>query len=156
MHKKKQMRHLKTLVLSCVAFFFLFMLFFYNLYPQPASWAPVLFVLTYVLYLCEALFCICAPCVKCGIGSSTCRYVSNIMSDTAAEGFLAKLMATAPVFVMNVECYHYETRTRVVSNGNGGTRVETYQVKVVTWRATDNIRYGSWMDRSTKVTGALR
>ena len=56
-------------------------------------------------------------------------------------------------FVLLLAIDHYETRTRTVSDGNGGTRTETYQAKVVTWRATDHIVYSSWMDRSTQVTG---
>eukprot|EP00750_Incisomonas_marina_P001367 INCI11140.1.p1 GENE.INCI11140.1~~INCI11140.1.p1 ORF type:complete len:484 (+),score=84.20 INCI11140.1:77-1528(+) len=152
--RKAKTRHLKTLVLGIVASFFFLLLLFYPAYPaQPATWAPVLFLLVYFVYLCESLICVCQPCLKCGFGSSTFAYVSNIMSDKAAEGFVAALMAAAPVFVMTVECYHYETRTRTVSNGNGGTRTETYQAKVVTWRATDHIVYSSWMDRSTQVTG---
>ena len=102
--RKGKTRHLKTLVLGSVTSFFFILLLFYPAYPQPATWSIVLFILTYIAYLCEALLCVCAPCVKCGFGSSTCRYVSNVMSDTAAEGFVAKLMAAAPVFVMNVEC----------------------------------------------------
>ena len=152
--RKSKTKHLKTLVFSCLAIFWFILMICYPAYPaQPAVWCIVLFFLFYLLYLSEALFCTCSICAKCGFGSNTCRYVSNIMSDKAAEGYLAGLMATAPVFVMYVECYHYETRTRTVSNGNGGTRTETYQEKVVTWRARDHIKYGGWMDRSTQVSG---
>ena len=103
--RKAKTRHLKTLVLGIVASFFFLLLLFYPAYPaQPATWAPVLFLLVYFVYLCESLICVCQPCLKCGFGSSTFAYVSNIMSDKAAEGFVAALMAAAPVFVMTVEC----------------------------------------------------
>ncbi|GMH61880.1 hypothetical protein TL16_g05549 [Triparma laevis f. inornata] len=39
------------------------------------------------------------------------------------------------------EAYHYETRTRTVSDGNGGTKTETYQEKVVTSTACDTFTY---------------
>ncbi|GMI09910.1 hypothetical protein TrVE_jg13460 [Triparma verrucosa] len=39
------------------------------------------------------------------------------------------------------EAYHYETRTRTVSDGNGGSKTETYQEKVVTSTACDPFTY---------------
>ncbi len=93
------------MVFGVIACIFLLLTCAYPAYPsQPAAWAPVFFFLAYFLYLCEALICVCAPCLRCGFGSSTFAYVSNIMSDTAAENFVASLMAAAPVFVMHVEC----------------------------------------------------
>ena len=39
------------------------------------------------------------------------------------------------------EAYHYETRTRTVSDGNGGSKTETYQEKVVTSTDCDPFTY---------------
>jgi hypothetical protein len=155
--QKSKTTHLQTLIYSIFVFIWLILLCLIPVYPfyeiYSYIWAPIVFVVFYFLYIGEALCCVCDCCLKCGYGSSTYRYVSNKMSDTAAENFLAKLMATAPIFVMHVECYHMETRTRIVSDGNGGMRTETYQVKVVTHTASARIRYGTWVDCSTKVTG---
>ena len=56
-----------------------------------------------------------------------------------------------------IECYHYETRTRVVSytdaNGNVGTRTETYTEKVVTHTAKMNYSFSTWNDTSEQLNG---
>ena len=124
---------------------------------------PVLCGASYLLpilagiYYLEAFVFVCDCCVKCKLGSSTCRYVSNIKSDSSSERFIANLQSQHPQFRMYVECYHYETRTRRVSytDGNGNTRyrTETYRERVVTHRATGWIQYDHWLDRSTSVCG---
>ena len=53
---------------------------------------------------------------------------------------------------MVVECYHNQTRTRMVhytdANGNQQSRTETYTEKVVTFVDHDVFSFGSWLDVS--------
>ena len=65
------------------------------------------------------------------------QYLSSILTDVSAIGFVDQLKRKDPQRVMMVECYHWETRTRTVqytdSNGNTQTRTETYQERVTTY-----------------------
>ena len=60
---------------------------------------------------------------------------------------------------MVVECYHFETRTRVVyytdANGNRQSRTETYTERVVTFVDHDEFSFGSWVDVSKREMPAL-
>ena len=64
-------------------------------------------------------------------------YLRNIMQDETAWGYIQNMQQVAPRIFMVVECYHFETRTRVVhytdANGNTQSRTETYTVRVVTF-----------------------
>lgn len=81
-------------------------------------------------------------------------YLKNIMQDETAWGYIQRMHEVPPRINMVVECYHYETRTRVVyytdANGNQQSRTETYTEKVVTYVDQDLFSFGSWLDVSKK------
>lgn len=93
------------------------------------------------------------------IFSHELAYLLNIMQDDTAWGYIQKMHQVPPKIDMIVECYHYETRVRVVyytdSNGNTQSRTETYQEKVVTFVDQDEFSFGSWVDVSKRDMPAL-
>ena len=88
------------------------------------------------------------------IFSHELAYLKNIMQDDTAWGYIQKMHEVPPEIVMIVECYHYETRTRVVyytdANGNTQSRIETYTEKVTTFVDQDEFSFGSWVDVSKR------
>ena len=86
-------------------------------------------------------------------------YLKNIMEDETAWGYIQRMHQVPPRINMVVECYHYETRTRVVyytdANGNRQSRTETYTEKVVTFVDQDEFFFGSWLDVSKREMPAL-
>ncbi|XP_078379153.1 uncharacterized protein LOC144662259 [Oculina patagonica] len=86
-------------------------------------------------------------------------YLKNIMEDETAWGYIQRMLGVPPRIKMVVECYHYETRTRVVhytdANGNRQSRTETYTEKVVTFVDHDEFSFGSWVDVSKREMPAL-
>ena len=86
-------------------------------------------------------------------------YLRNIMQDETAWGYIEKMHEVAPRIGMVVECYHFETRTRVVyytdANGNRQSRTETYTERVVTFVDHDEFSFGSWVDVSKREMPAL-
>ena len=86
-------------------------------------------------------------------------YLRNIMQDETAWGYIQNMQQVAPRIFMVVECYHFETRTRVVhytdANGNTQSRTETYTVRVVTFVDYDEFSFGSWVDVSKREMPAL-
>ena len=81
-------------------------------------------------------------------------YLSNILQDQTAWSYIQEMHEVPPQIVMIVECYHYETRVRVVyytdSNGNTQSRTETYTEKVTTFIDQDEFSFGSWVDVSKR------
>ena len=81
-------------------------------------------------------------------------YLRNIIQDETAWGYIQKMHQVAPRIGMVVECYHFETRSRVVyytdANGNRQSRTETYTQRVVTFVDHDEFSFGSWVDVSTR------
>lgn len=88
------------------------------------------------------------------IFSHELAYLKNIMQDDTAWSYIQKMHEVPPEIVMIVECYHYETRTRVVyytdANGNSQSRIETYTEKVTTFVDQDEFSFGSWVDVSKR------
>jgi len=105
----------------------------------------------YFFYLIE-VFC-----------SSTFRYLWNKRrSDKLLDHFF-KIKNTRPELQFWCECYHFETRTRWVTetyseNGPNGPvtktrqRLETYTVKVVTYTETETFRYSYFQDTSGMIS----
>jgi hypothetical protein len=67
--------------------------------------------------------------------AKTAAYLRNIMSEKEFTQHIDGLQQEDPKIDFHIECYHWETKTRTVSDGNGGTTTETYQEKVVTHSA---------------------
>lgn len=104
--------------------------------------AIAMLVISPVIVLIESLF------------SHELDYLDNIMQDETAWEYIKKLHLIPPKIHMAVECYHYETRTRVVyytdGNGNLQSRTEFYQEKVVTFEDHDEFSFGCWVDVSKR------
>ena len=81
-------------------------------------------------------------------------YLSNIMEDETAWGYIQRMHEVPPRIDMVVECYHYEIHTQVVSytdaKGNRKSRTETKKEKVVTYTDHDEFSFGSWLDVSER------
>ncbi|KAL9964277.1 hypothetical protein ACROYT_G027895 [Oculina patagonica] len=86
-------------------------------------------------------------------------YLKNIMEDETAWEYIEGMHEVPPRINMVVECYHYETRTRVVhyrdAYGNQRSRTETYTKKVVTFVDRDEFFFDSWVDVSKREMPAL-
>ncbi|XP_048576858.1 uncharacterized protein LOC5521493 [Nematostella vectensis] len=110
-------------------------------------------IMVYLLVMAIVMVCV-APVIFLleSLCSHERSYITNIMKDETAWDYIKRMQQVAPVINMVVECYHYETRTRVVyytdANGNQQSRTETYQEKVTTFIDTDTFDYGSWLDVS--------
>eukprot|EP01022_Parablepharisma_sp_SALTPOND_P013508 TRINITY_DN1812_c0_g1_i1.p1 TRINITY_DN1812_c0_g1~~TRINITY_DN1812_c0_g1_i1.p1 ORF type:complete len:426 (-),score=15.19 TRINITY_DN1812_c0_g1_i1:112-1266(-) len=59
-----------------------------------------------------------------------------------------KIFKSPPMIVMNIECYHYVTRTVHSRSRKGGSRTRTVRRRVVTHRANQEFTYRSWRDIS--------
>ena len=105
---------------------------------------------------------LCMSSVYTFIESIFCHewdYLRNIMQDETASGYIQKMHQVAPRIGMVVECYHFETRTRVVyytnAYSNTQSRTETYTVRVVTFVDHDEFSFGSWVDVSEREMPSL-
>ena len=117
-------------------------------------------IFVYVKTFAIAMLCISSVYVFIeSIFSHELDYLKNIMQDETAWGYIQKMHQVAPRIGMVVECYHFETRTRVVyytdANGNRQSRTETYTERVVTFVDHDEFSFGSWVDISKREMPAL-
>lgn len=105
----------------------------------------------FALYLVESLavpFCT----------HSTLKFLCNMQGAGRFDdehGLFEEMRAARPSFFMSIECYHNERRTRHVTetythDGKTKTRRrrESYTEKVVTHRAKETKKFGSWADLS--------
>ena len=112
-------------------------------------------IFVYVKTFAIAMLCISSVYIFIeSIFSHELDYLRNIMQDETAWGYIQKMHQVAPRIGMVVECYHFETRTRVVyytdANGNRQSRTETYTERVVTFVDHDEFSFGSWVDISKR------
>ena len=103
---------------------------------QPVLYFGLLEGFIYLLYAIECCY------------AKTGKYLWNIMSREECTEHHHAIMATAPYIYWSIQCYHLETHTRVVSDGNGGTRTETYTVRVNTHAAACTTTLSLWADAS--------
>ena len=98
----------------------------------------------------------------------TWEYLQNIKVSGVNDilTYVERIKASPPVVSMSCLCYHYETRTRDVTeyyteNVNGQyvsrsrTRTETYQEQVVTYRGYELFNYREWLDVSGSLSNGL-
>lgn len=85
-----------------------------------------------VIYLIEAWF------------SPFRQYSSNLFNRAKAYEFMTRLGDTRPALSFWIECFHYETRTRVTTDKDGNTQVETYTERVVTHTASEGVHFMGW------------
>ena len=101
------------------------------------------------------IFVLCESCC-----SAEKNYLSNLDSLQSSTQTIESIRKTQPYVGMEAVCYHYETRTRLVTysdgRGNMRTRVETYQEKVVTNTFKEEFVYGFWKDNSETVLQSIR
>lgn len=139
-------------------FFSFYLWLIYLLVYESTAYKGVIF---FALYIIAIIMLIIAPIVVLieSIFSHELDYIKNIMEDETAWSYIQRMQQVAPVITMKVECYHWETRTRVVyytdANGNTQSRTETYQERVVTFVDVDTFSYGSWVDVSKREMPAL-
>ena len=80
------------------------------------------------------------------------HYIKNLSHLTSATERIESVRKAQPTVTMNAECYHYETRTRIVhytdANGHSQSRMETYREKVVTARIVEPFLFTHWYDSS--------
>jgi len=108
----------------------------------------IVFILLYLCYISESVCC-----------TKTRRYLTNLMVDTTIYSHVQAVRQTPPRVSFHNECYHYETRTRLVTqtvNGRTTTRTETYQVKIVTHAAHEEVPLSQWADASQNLSGLER
>jgi len=84
----------------------------------------------------------------------------NIKNKQETKETINKVINSKPRCMFHMTCYHYETREREVTetdkDGNTTTRIETYQEKVVTWRATEDFHFRYWTDRSINIDKMIK
>ena len=84
--------------------------------------------------------------------SATYSYLINIKTTENTLEYMDRLYLGAPHVEWHIQCYHYETTYRTVterdSNGNETQRTESREVKVHTHSASGSLSYQSWTDTS--------
>ena len=99
-------------------------------------WSIVIGTVLYLIYLIEALT------------SHTSKYLSNMRECELAFDTYLQCIKCKPQFWWHVECYHIETRARVVTDANGNSRTEYEDVEVVTHTASMYWQFSQWWDNS--------
>ena len=84
-------------------------------------------------------------------------YLKNITEDKSASEYLERMLEVPPKIDIAVECYHFETDTRIVhyrdASGNRHNRTEPLYLtdrKVVTFVDREEFSFGSWVDASKR------
>lgn len=96
------------------------------------QWVPIATGVLYLIYLIHSFHC--------------SKFSSTISNHVRGLDNICQQIETPkrehPHFSWHIQCYHYETRTRTVSetdaNGKQTTRTETYEVRVNTHSARNN------------------
>jgi len=72
------------------------------------------------------------------------QYLSNLRNRVEGYTYLAHLSSACPHLKWSIQNYHYETRTRTVTDSKGNTTIETYTVRVNTHYACGSFVYDAW------------
>mmetsp|Transcript_12371 Transcript_12371/g.14915 ORF Transcript_12371/g.14915 Transcript_12371/m.14915 type:complete len:316 (-) Transcript_12371:110-1057(-) len=111
---------------------------------SPLFWG--VFTITSLCFICETLC------------SNTFTYLRNINTSETLMELMDRLYKQKPNVTWSIQCYHYETRTREVteqdSDGHTHTRTETYEERVNTHSAQGMLKYVGWSDVSTPLNQA--
>lgn len=112
---------------------------------------------TYINYLLQA-FCY----------NKTLKYLLNIKASGKNDilTYVEQIKASPPVISMSCQCYHFETRTRLVTENYGeyvngqyvtrtSTRTEVYQEIVVTYTGYEVFHHREWLDVSGSLSNEL-
>eukprot|EP00928_Gymnodinium_smaydae_P082190 TRINITY_DN65588_c0_g1_i1.p1 TRINITY_DN65588_c0_g1~~TRINITY_DN65588_c0_g1_i1.p1 ORF type:complete len:383 (+),score=36.47 TRINITY_DN65588_c0_g1_i1:77-1225(+) len=104
-------------------------------------WAMALF---YLVYLVEALRF-----------NATARGLRHINDTESISAYIQRVKDLRPVPKIEAHCWHYETRTRIVTDAHGQHRRETSRDKVFTQRLTEPLRADTWADASGDIVEGL-
>ncbi|KAH3767812.1 cytochrome p450 family protein [Pelomyxa schiedti] len=93
--------------------------------------------------------------IDCAFGI-TSRHLWFMRDVESVFDYVIRIKSVPPRLSIHCECYHYETRTKYIterdSQGNTHTRTETETVKVTTYTETENFSYDRWDDQSGDLT----
>ena len=96
----------------------------------------------YLYVLIEAQFC------------NEKKYLDSSYEGDEIDHYLNLIYEKEPQIFIIVECYHFETRTRIITytdaNGNLQSRVETYQEKVTSFTDSKMFNFRTWRDVSDR------
>eukprot|EP01084_Bolivina_argentea_P260927 440793_1 len=95
----------------------------------------------YFFYLIETICC-----------SSSRRYLSNTGSSDTVYEYVNRLKSYPPSIYWWVECYHWKV-TQTTTTTNGVTQTQEHRERVVTHTNHMHYHFGSWCDKSGKLTG---
>lgn len=87
-------------------------------------------------------------CLEAILVSKTLQYLTHIKLRPEVIDYYNDMRSKPPFIQWRIECWHWETRTRVVTDSNGNTRTETYQERVVTHTARKVNTINKWTDAS--------
>lgn len=89
--------------------------------------------------------------------SGTRQFVKRKMREETVHQYVQRLREASPVILFHVECYHYETRTRVVtrtdSQGYRYQETQYYQEKVVSRVHAEQFHISRSVDTTGPLTG---
>lgn len=122
---------------------------------------PRLGVLALVLcfvYFCDDVDSIVRLLVVCTVYliealgfNPTARALRNLTDLDSLVGYIAQIKESRPIPKIEVDCYHWETHFRTVTDKEGNSRTESYQEKVHTQKITEPLPVMSWTDDSGDV-----
>lgn len=88
------------------------------------------------------------------LDAGTRHFVANLDQELNVQEYIQQLRASTPVIYFTASCYHYETRTRTVPDGKGGTKTESYLATVVTHSANEKYPFTQCEDATAVLSGA--
>lgn len=86
------------------------------------------------MYLCEIV-----------VFSRSRQYVAD-MSNQPITAYLDKLKQTEPVVVIQVKCWHAQSRTRYVEQPDGRHKIQRYTERIQSYFMEENFAFTSWKD----------
>lgn len=102
------------------------------------------FIIIYVVYVAEALRF-----------NPASRGLRSLGDTGSIVGYIQRVKSWRPLPKIQAKCWHWETRTRSVTDREGRTRTETSQEKVYTQTFTETLRVPEWTDTSGEVVQGL-
>lgn len=123
------------------------------LLPRSSLVLAVLFVVFY----CELSFIVCVTLAYAAylveaLGFNPSSRALRHMSDAnSLITYIAQMKAARPVPTIEASCWHWESRTRTVTDSDARQGTETYQEKVNTQTFTESLPVGRWRDNSGDV-----
>jgi len=85
--------------------------------------------------------------------SPTRQYIWDITNPLGVQHHIHHVRSNSPRLCFHVECYHYHTVTRTVTDSNGKTTSSTHQEKRVTHTESQPFGYDCWDDISGDLIG---